>query len=98
MSRITFHPSAEMEISEAVELYERERRDLGVELLSELEGALALLDRYPGPAPKVGQRVRGLVLGRFPYSLIYRVLGDGQVRILAVAHQLRRPRHWSGRR
>jgi toxin ParE1/3/4 len=98
MNRITFHPLAEMEISEAVEFYERERRDLGAELLAELDGALALLDRYPEAAPKVGQQVRGLVLGRFPYSLIYRVLGDGQVRILAVAHQLRRPRYWTGRR
>jgi plasmid stabilization system protein ParE len=42
--------------------------------------------------------LRRFVLPRFPYSLIYRHLGADEVRILAVAHQKRRPRYWTGRR
>jgi hypothetical protein len=34
---------------------------------------------------------------RFPYSLIYTVIGD-EVRILAVAHHSRRPGYWRGRK
>jgi len=33
----------------------------------------------------------------FPYSLVYIVSKD-EIRILAVAHQSRRPDYWAGRR
>ena len=35
-------------------------------------------------------------LRRFPFSLIYTVMGD-QLRILAVAHHSRRPGYWRNR-
>jgi plasmid stabilization system protein ParE len=61
-----------------------------------VEAAVAFLGQYPEGAPKVGREVRRFV--QFPYSLIYRHLGADEVRILAVAHQKRRPRYWTGRR
>ena len=65
--------------------YDEARRGLGEEFLHEVERAIACLDQYPEAAPKVGREVRRLVLARFPYSVIYRHLGAGQLRILAVA-------------
>ncbi|MFM5997101.1 MAG: F0F1 ATP synthase subunit epsilon [Dolichospermum sp.] len=42
--------------------------------------------------------IRRLVIPKFPYSLLYRVLEDEQIRILAVAHYKRKPFYWSKRR
>jgi toxin ParE1/3/4 len=98
MKSATFNPLAARELVEAVEFYDQTRRGLGDEFLHEVEGAIAFLGRYPEAAPKVGRKVRRLVLPRFPYSLIYRHLGAGEIRILAVTHQKRRPRYWTGRR
>jgi toxin ParE1/3/4 len=50
--------------------------------------------------PSIGIRLRGdlrrLGFNRFPYTVIYRRLGD-DVRVLAVAHQRRRPGYWARR-
>jgi toxin ParE1/3/4 len=97
MKSATFNPLAARELGEAVEYYDEARRGLGDEFLHEVERAIAFLDQYPEAAPKVGREVRRLVLARFPYSVIYRPLDTGQVRILALAHQKRRPRYWTKR-
>ncbi|WP_438003790.1 hypothetical protein [Sorangium sp. So ce321] len=40
--------------------------------------------------------VRWWLVRRFPYSVLYRVRDD-HIRILAIAHQNRRPFYWRGR-
>jgi hypothetical protein len=40
---------------------------------------------------------RRYILHRFPYGIIYRLLGDDVLEILAIAHHKRRPGYW-GRR
>ena len=45
--------------------------------------------------PDAGQ-TRKLRLGKFPYSLVYRV-SDDVITVLAVAHQSRKPGYWQGR-
>jgi len=94
MKGATFNRLAERELAEAVEFYEGARLGLGEEFLDEVDHAIIFLGRYPEAAPRVGREIRSFVLPRFPYSLIYRPLGSGQIRILAVAHQKRRPRYW----
>jgi toxin ParE1/3/4 len=98
MKSAVFNSLAARELVEAVEYYDEARRGLGDEFLDEVERAIAFLDQYPEAAPKVGREVRRLLLARFPYSLIYRPLDAGQIRILAIAHQKRRPRYWTRRR
>jgi hypothetical protein len=36
-------------------------------------------------------------LRRFPYSIVYLLLPE-EIRVLAIAHQRRKPGYWSGRR
>jgi hypothetical protein len=63
-----------------------------------------------GPPPTAGGMSRCLrrpptdrrshtlwLLARFPYSILYRVRAD-HIRVLAIAHQNRRPFYWRGRR
>ena len=97
MKSAIFNPLAARELVEAVEYYDEARRGLGDEFLHEVERVISFLDQYPEAAPKVGREVRRLVLARFPYSLIYRHLDAGQIRILAIAHQKCRPRYWARR-
>lgn len=50
---------------------------------------------------RLGQPVRGsvrrMMLSRFPYHIDYRLLESEHLRILAVAHNRRRPEYWAGR-
>lgn len=47
--------------------------------------------------PEIGMRAdqiyRRLVLKRFPFNIIYRILSD-EIRVIAVAHQNRKPGYW----
>jgi len=97
MKSANFNRLAERELAEAIQYYEAERSGIGEALLEEVESAVAFLERFPRAAPRVAGDIRRFVLPRFPYFLIYRPLSSGQVRILAVAHQRRRPEYWIGR-
>ena len=48
----------------------------------------------PSPRPRLSEGDGRLL--RFPYSLVYSVR-EHEMRILAVAHQKRRPFYWRGR-
>jgi plasmid stabilization system protein ParE len=63
----------------------------------ELAKALARIGAEPGLGTPAKAGARMLPIHRFPYSLVYRVQGDG-VRVIAVAAQRRRPGFWRGRR
>ncbi|HSW00652.1 MAG TPA: type II toxin-antitoxin system RelE/ParE family toxin [Sedimentisphaerales bacterium] len=96
MKPITFHPDAEVEITDAARYYEDRSPGLGSELLGEVERALVLISRNPEAWTRIGRRVRSRSLWRFPYKMIYAV-GPDRIRILAFAHQKRRPFYWRGR-
>lgn len=96
MKPITFHPDADAEIHEAAQYYEDRSTGLGAELLDEVERALGLIARNPEACQRVGSRARRRSLWRFPYNLIYAVYPD-RIRIVAFAHQKRRPFYWRKR-
>lgn len=97
MKAPVFHPLAEQELVDAASHYEEQRPGLGLEYLEEVEHAVNFLIRYPGSGSTVRGSIRRLVLPRFPYSLLYRVLEDTCIRVLAVAHHKRRPQYWISR-
>ncbi len=97
MSFVRFNPLAERELVEAAAYYESERRELGQEFLDSVSQALAFALRFPQASPTARGQIRSLVISRFPYSILYRPLTQGGVRVLAVAHQKRRPGYWRGR-
>ncbi|MBH8555408.1 type II toxin-antitoxin system RelE/ParE family toxin [Nostocaceae cyanobacterium CENA357] len=97
MTRIVFHPLAEQELVDVASYYEEQNQGLGLDLLTEIEGAVNLLIRYPTAGVVVRGFVRRLILPKFPYSLLYRVVDDDLIRILAIAHHKRKPVYWIGR-
>jgi plasmid stabilization system protein ParE len=96
--RYEFHPEAEKDFLGALQFYlERESSEIAQDFEAELRRCAELLVRHPEMAPAVGpKRLRRLVLNRFPFNLHYAIAGDA-IRILAVAHQRRRPGYWTSR-
>ena len=93
--KVTLHPAADAELVEAVRYYEEEEEGLGERFEAEVMRCVRLIQRAPEAAPVVRPMgLRRKVLQRFPYSLIYAVEPD-RIRIVAIAHQRRRPDYWS---
>jgi toxin ParE1/3/4 len=94
--KLEFHPEAEQEFLEAISYYEAEVPGLGERFEAEMQRASALLLEYPEIGPLADAELRKLVLHRFPYYVLY-ALSAETVRIVAVAHEKRRPGYWLGR-
>jgi toxin ParE1/3/4 len=92
------HPEAQEDLREAAEFYrEQAGATLSRSFLAEFERSVGLLVLHPGLGAVWRHGKRRLVARRFPFSVIYTVVGD-QVRILAVAHHSRRPGYWRRRK
>ncbi len=98
---IQFSVEACAELDDAVAWYDGQRVGLGTEFLDVIDETLDTIADWP----QFGARVEGLSpdlevrrapILRFPYNVGYIVLED-QVRILAVAHDRRRPAYWAPR-
>ena len=93
---VAFLAEAEMEVIEAFQWYERQRRGLGLEFLLALEAALERLRRTPEGHELVALRTRKVLVRRFPYLVLYAVESNSIV-VTAVFHGRRNPRRWSDR-
>ncbi len=92
------HPEAENDLLDAAEFY-REQADTALSqcLLTEFEYALSMLLQHPRLGALWRPGKRRYVMRRFPYSVIYTIVGE-EMHILAVAHHSRRPGYWRGRK
>jgi plasmid stabilization system protein ParE len=94
--RIEFHLAALQELTDSARYYESRLPGLGVDFRSEVGRSLDLLNDNPAIGVVVEAPYRCLFLDRFPFSVFYRIEGS-TLRILAIAHQRRRPGYWKGR-
>jgi plasmid stabilization system protein ParE len=91
-------PEAERDLVEGGLYYARKANErLGSAFVSEFERSAALLLEQPALGAHWRGEVRRLPLHRFPYSIVY-YLRSGNIRILAVAHQSRKPGFWQNRK
>lgn len=94
----TLHPGAEQDIADALDFYrENAGPAVAIRFLTEFEHLAETLVDFPGLGTPSSSGRRSLPLRVFPYSVIYRDLG-GEVRILVVRHQHRKPGHGSRRK
>jgi plasmid stabilization system protein ParE len=95
--KISLNAQAELELVEGATYYAREASaGIADAFVSEFNRSASLLVGYPTLGSIWRGRIRRLPLRRFPYSIVY-YLRESEVRILAVAHQRRRPGFWKGR-
>lgn len=93
---VSFHHEAEAEFHYAINFYEDCEPGLGEAFAHEIFSTVQRILWFPESWPKYSYRSRRCLCNRFPYTLIYRVIGDDVV-IYAVMHQKRKPNYWTDR-
>ena len=101
IARVRFEDEADAEYRHAGHWYESRRVGLGVEFFDAVDAALRQIVDFPragAPVPRVPRDlpVRRLAVKHFPYHVIYLETSDG-LRILAIAHDRRKPGYWKSR-
>ncbi|MEP7012552.1 MAG: type II toxin-antitoxin system RelE/ParE family toxin [Acidobacteriota bacterium] len=96
--KLVIVPAALSELQDAAAFYTATADvELGLAFVSEFERAARSLLENPQSGAIFRGTCRRFLLRRFPYSIIYQ-LSREELRIIAVAHQRRRPAYWAGRR
>jgi toxin ParE1/3/4 len=93
---------AKKEFSRSITWYDRQREGLGGEFLNDFDTAVAAIQNNPkGYGLMLGgkskREIRGYVMGRFPFVIVYELLAK-EICIIAVAHGQKRPGYWNRRK
>jgi len=94
--KLEFDPEAIEEARAARVWYGERSRRAEKAFLAELRRAIQHIREAPDRWAKFDHGTRRFVLHKFPFSLIYRVVG-GKIQIVALAHHKRRPGYWKWR-
>lgn len=99
--QVRFAAEAASELEAAAAWYDSRRSGLGLVFIDAVEAALDRVAQWPQSGSLVDGvtadlDVRRVPVTGFPYQLPYLVLDD-HLRVLAVAHDRRRPRYWTPR-
>ncbi len=86
-------PAAELDIVDAFLWYQGRNAQAADAFRAAVFDTIDQIGAAPLSRPEDGDHNRHRVLRRFPYSVIYELLGD-TVTILAVAHHRRKPNYW----
>ena len=96
--KLVIVPLALGELNDAAAFYVASANaELGLAFVGEFERAVHDILANPHVGAIFRKTRRRYLLRRFPYSVFYHVASD-EIRIVAVAHQRRRPAYWSGRK
>jgi len=98
---VHFEDEADAEYRQAGRWYEGRRHGLGIEFFDAVDSAIRRVVDFPRlgvSVPRVPKDlpVRQLGVTRFPYHVVYLETSE-EVRILAVAHDRRKPGYWKSR-
>ena len=97
MKRLVYRPEAAVDVRAAFDWYERQREGLGEQFLGELANAESAARANPLSFRVLRRDARRVMLRRFPYQLIYRVVEDVIV-VVACFHGRRSPRRLDRRK
>jgi plasmid stabilization system protein ParE len=97
VTRARFLPEAGEELAEAAEFYERAQTGLGNAFTLEVERTVDRICAFPESGSKFSTSTRGKITANFPFWVIYRT-DTGDVTIIAIAHQRRKPDYWRKRK
>lgn len=95
MSSPVLHPAARRELGEVLSHIAAESRPAAVTFIERTEATVQLLLDFPGAGASIRGPVRRFPIRPFPYYIVY---APGRpLRILAIAHERRRPDYWRDR-
>lgn len=98
---VRFEDEADTEYREAGRWYDAKQAGPGVEFFDEVDAAVRrILDLPQSGAPVLRMPsdllIRRLAVARFPYHVVY-LEPTNELRILAIAHDRRKPGYWKKR-
>jgi plasmid stabilization system protein ParE len=91
MYSVLLKPGAEADTKKAYEWYENIREGLGGEFLNELEKLYRQLELNPHVFGNEKNKIRQVVLKRFPYVLFYEIEESSAV-VYGILHKRRHPK------
>ena len=86
---VRFSAKARIELENAIEWYENQKINLGMEFLNAVENAVSKIKSNPDRFPSKNLPVRHLPLRRFPFTIFYEADAD-KIWIAAIWHQKRK--------
>ena len=89
--RLEYHPSTAADLNRAIDFYDRQRPGLGAECRVEVYEAIDKIRESPQRYRIVEGDVRRCIVRRFPFSILYRFIGNDLIRILVIRHHRQRP-------
>ena len=93
---LELHPEALAESEETARFYAARDATISTAFTVALESALFDIMTHPEAHPAYLHGTRRLVMGRFPFSVVYSI-EEGSILLIALAHMHRRPGYWRGR-
>jgi plasmid stabilization system protein ParE len=99
--RVRFEDEADAEYRLAGRWYEERRENLGIEFFNAVDATIDRMVAMPQadtlvPRVPVKLRIRRRAVPRFPYHVVY-LETPSEIRILAIAHDRRKPGYWTTR-
>ena len=95
--KLKFHGAATAELEQALDWYAVRSPDAERAFAAAIDHSLASLLASPQRFAEVAPGFRAVRAEKFPYQLIYRLIGETAV-VIAVAHLKRRPGYWKRRK
>ena len=96
MHRYRLHVEAERDLLGGAAYYNAHRPGLGRLFVLEVRRTCETVAQFPESGSRMSATLRRRLVRRFPFAVYYSFI-DGEVLILAVAHQARLPGYWHGR-
>lgn len=96
MTPVHIQPLAEADVTSACDWYDEQAPGLGMALEREFRHLVEIIGALPEAFPRVEGEARRAVCKRFPYALVYLLVG-GRAEILAFTHTSRDPDVWRTR-
>ena len=94
---VRLHPAARQELVDSAEWYAAQAgRRVAQDFVADYDEARVRVAENPRIGSPSPAQTRRIMLRRFPFALIYRLVAD-HLFIIAVAHQRRRPGYWKKR-
>lgn len=87
---------AKLELLDVIASYETARPGLGLEFALEVDRRIEHIEQFPLASTILEDNVRLVMTRRFPYGLVYRIVGEEAV-VLSVFHLHREPGVWKRR-
>jgi plasmid stabilization system protein ParE len=94
--RLRFNPLAEAELQDAASWYDDRAAGMGARFVAAIRRRADEIIESPQRWPLI-KGVRRVLVGGYPYAIVYREISDQEIEIVAVAHLRRRREYWAPR-